>query len=151
MAKRKAEHYEPKPGDRVRVLEVWKGDPNPNREIGEEFIAREIYRCSSAAEGFFHVTSDGKRHADGNDGVIARFERVEPVEQEPLARLMVAYSQIGPNARAALVEIAERMARGRQIYNEDFDNARNWRAEAKEELLDGCVYLAVEIVKGREK
>ncbi len=73
------------------------------------------------------------------------------MNDDTLSRLVDAYNLIGPNARAALVEIAERMARGRQIYNEDFDNDRNWRAEAKEELLDGCVYLAIEAVKGAGK
>lgn len=66
---------------------------------------------------------------------------------EDTGRLNTAWHKIGPNARKALVLIAERMAKGAALYGEDFTTPRDWRKEASEELLDGVVYLAIEAVK----
>lgn len=62
---------------------------------------------------------------------------------EGLAKLLASWGEIGPNARKALVLIAERMAIGRKRYGEDFDRERDWTKEAQEEFLDGAIYLAI--------
>jgi hypothetical protein len=69
-------------------------------------------------------------------------EAVEGLTPEE-CRLLAAYLEIGPNARRALVLIAERMAIGRKRYGEDFDRERDWTKEAQEEFLDGAIYLAI--------
>lgn len=66
---------------------------------------------------------------------------------EDTTRLNYAWHKIGPNARAALVLIAERMAMGAVRYGEDFTTPRDWQKEAGEEFLDGAIYLAIKASK----
>lgn len=59
-----------------------------------------------------------------------------------LAKLIV---QLGPDEIRVLERIAERLAMGRKQYGELAveNDPRDWKREASEELLDGCVYLAI--------
>lgn len=82
----------------------------------------------------------------GDKGYYSKAAPVVPAktpEIEDAVRVLAAMSQIGPNARRALVLIAERMAVGRKRYGEDFDRERDWTKEAQEEFLDGAIYLAI--------
>lgn len=56
-------------------------------------------------------------------------------------RLFAAWEKIGPNAKAILCVVAERLALGAERYpGEDFTSGRDWRQEAHEEHLDGLIY-----------
>ena len=52
-----------------------------------------------------------------------------------------------------LEAIAKRLRMGRDQYGvlKPIPDARDWKREASEELLDGCVYLACETLRQRSK
>lgn len=66
-----------------------------------------------------------------------------------IGALFLATQRLGPGELAVLVTIAQRLEMGREQYG-DLDpvrDPRNWRREAAEELLDGCVYSACEVLR----
>lgn len=107
-------------GEHATVTEV--GDPRPITPEGWDNLKEKCSGPVSKADP--HVP-----------------EKTQEIEQA--VRVLAAMAQIGPNARHALVLIAERMAVGRKRYGEDFDRERDWTKEAQEEFLDGAIYLAI--------
>lgn len=69
------------------------------------------------------------------------------IERSDWNRLLEIWTEIGPNARAALMMIGERLRVGRKVYDDDFTDDRDWDQMALEEDLDGCVYRAVKKVR----
>jgi hypothetical protein len=64
--------------------------------------------------------------------------------------LLVAYTQLGPNAQRVLLMIADRLVKGAKQYG-DFDADRDWVHEAFEEACDQTVYLAIRALLAKEK
>lgn len=66
-----------------------------------------------------------------------------------LAELADVAAELGPDEQRVLLAIARRLAMGLKAYGplDVHGDARDWRAEAAEELLDGCVYLACESMR----
>jgi hypothetical protein len=69
----------------------------------------------------------------------------------PEADLFDVVRRLGEDEVRVLVAIARRLAMGRGQYGalDVQGDRRDWRAEAAEELLDGCVYLACETMRQR--
>ncbi len=63
----------------------------------------------------------------------------------PVEELGALASELGDDEVRVLVLIGRRLLMGRRSYGPL--DARDWRAEAAEELLDGCVYLAAETLR----
>jgi hypothetical protein len=65
-------------------------------------------------------------------------------QQVTLADLTARAANLEPDALRVLCRIAERLAMGRHQYGplQLATDRRDWREEAAQELLDGCVYLA---------
>jgi hypothetical protein len=70
----------------------------------------------------------------------------------PVEELGALCAELGDDEVRVLVLVGRRLLMGQRIYGRLDANrdARDWRAEAAEELLDGCVYLAAEVLR-REK
>lgn len=144
-----SELYVPKAGERVRVVEI--NDPSPFHPIGSVCVAGKHAMASEVEPGWLWLVDESDRGGTWCH-VEPALDDAPPISNiDYFMRLGVAAGNIGPNARAALLLIAERMAAGAKLYGEDFTTARNWRAEAAEELLDGVVYLAIEATKGGAK
>ncbi len=60
---------------------------------------------------------------------------------------------LGEGELLVLEAIAARLRMGRQQYGplRPVPDSRDWKREATEELLDGCVYLACETLRQRSK
>ena len=60
---------------------------------------------------------------------------------------------LGDGELHVLEAIAKRLRMGRQQYGalRPIPDSRDWKREASEELLDGCVYLACETLRQRSK
>ena len=60
---------------------------------------------------------------------------------------------LGEGELHVLHAIAKRLRMGRQQYGalRPVPDSRDWKREATEELLDGCVYLACETLRQRSK
>lgn len=60
---------------------------------------------------------------------------------------------LGEGELRVLEAIAKRLRMGRDQYGplRPVPDARDWKREASEELLDGCVYLACETLRQRSK
>ncbi len=60
---------------------------------------------------------------------------------------------LGEGELQVLHAIAKRLRMGRQQYGalRPVPDSRDWKREATEELLDGCVYLACETLRQRSK
>ena len=67
----------------------------------------------------------------------------------PVEELGVLAADLGDDKVRVLVLLGRRPLMGRRSYGRLDANrdARDWRAEAAEELLDGCVYLACEAMR----
>jgi hypothetical protein len=63
----------------------------------------------------------------------------------------VMLRDLGPDERAVLMAIADRLRHGAKLYGplRVASDRRDWRQEAAEELFDGCVYLALAASKDR--
>jgi hypothetical protein len=61
------------------------------------------------------------------------------------------FPDLGADERRVLEVIAARLRMGARTYGalDVANDARDWRREASEELLDGCVYLACEAMRRR--
>ncbi len=70
-----------------------------------------------------------------------------------LLALLEACRQLGEGELSVLEEIARRLRFGKQTYGSlrPKSDPRDWRREASEELLDGCVYLACESLRRRSR
>lgn len=64
-------------------------------------------------------------------------------------QIAIQFPDLGPDERRVLETIAARLRMGAKQYGLlDVDgDRRDWRHEAAEELLDGCVYLACEAMR----
>jgi hypothetical protein len=69
--------------------------------------------------------------------------RPPAIERNDWNHLLEAWTQIGPNARLVLLDLADRLVMGNKQYG-DFTDDRDWPRELQAELLDGLVYLAIE-------
>lgn len=60
---------------------------------------------------------------------------------------------LGEGELNVLQAIAKRLRMGREQYGalRPVPDSRDWKREATEELLDGCVYLACETLRQRSK
>lgn len=60
------------------------------------------------------------------------------------------WARLGTDERRVVVRVAERLAAGRTVYGalDLATDERDFRAEAAEELLDACVYLAADSLRG---
>ena len=70
-----------------------------------------------------------------------------------MSRLQSLIDLLEPDAREVLETIAERMVGGRRQYGDlviDRD-ARDFRQEFAEEMLDGAVYAAIETVRQKRR
>jgi hypothetical protein len=58
--------------------------------------------------------------------------------------LLDLLAELGPGERAVIHAIARRLALGKTQYGrlDVQGDPRDWKREASQELLDGCVYLA---------
>jgi hypothetical protein len=70
----------------------------------------------------------------------------------PVEELAALAAELGDDEVRVLVLVGRRLAMGQRSYGrlDAQGDPRDWRAEAAEELLDGCVYLAAEVLR-REK
>lgn len=59
--------------------------------------------------------------------------------------LVRIYMLLGPRARSVLTRIARRLELGKQRYNADLDDSRDWLREAGDEALDLIVYAFREL------
>jgi|HubBroStandDraft_2_1064218.scaffolds.fasta_scaffold47142_4 hypothetical protein len=72
------------------------------------------------------------------------------MSREALDReLDAACAELGDDEVRVVVLVAKRLAVGRKCYGplDIKGDPRDWRHEASEELLDGCVYLAAETLR----
>ena len=69
----------------------------------------------------------------------------------PEVELFDVVRQLGEDEVRVLTAIARRLAMGRRQYGplDVQGDRRDWKREAAEELLDGCVYLAAETMRQR--
>jgi hypothetical protein len=65
------------------------------------------------------------------------------------AELLDVVAALGTDERRVLLVLARRLLAGQGAYGrlDVAKDRRDWRAEAAEELLDGCVYLACETMR----
>ena len=70
-----------------------------------------------------------------------------------LIALVSECRSLGEGELHVLEAIAKRLRMGRQQYGalRPAADSRDWKHEATEELLDGCVYLACETLRQRSK
>lgn len=69
-------------------------------------------------------------------------------------RLSTLIGQLADDEVAVLCQIAERLAMGRTLYGklDIATDKRDWQKEAREEVFDLAVYLAIALVKaGRDR
>jgi hypothetical protein len=83
--------------------------------------------------------SDELRHTDDADRLALE------------TRLLGVVRQLGPDERLVVLEVAERLVAGRKVYGplDIAADPRDMRREAAEELLDSCVYAAVDALRQR--
>jgi len=64
--------------------------------------------------------------------------------------LRAVLAELGDDELRVVVLVAKRLAIGRTCYGplDIKGDTRDWRHEASEELLDGCVYLAADVLRG---
>lgn len=65
--------------------------------------------------------------------------RTEPAMAD-LQRLVVVYDDLGPNARAVLMRIAERLHTGRTYGDFSPGGVRSWLEERQQETADELIY-----------
>jgi hypothetical protein len=63
--------------------------------------------------------------------------------------LLDVVAELGTDERRVLLALARRLLAGHGTYGrlDVATDRRDWRSEAAEELLDGCVYLACETMR----
>lgn len=94
--------------------------------------------------------------ATGGEPVIVlplrAFRRVAGIEaSEPTRQIPIAFPDLGADELRVVQAIAARLTMGARQYGAlaIASDARDWRKEAAEELLDAVVYLAAEVLRRR--
>lgn len=67
------------------------------------------------------------------------------------AALAAYFEMMGPMERRVLLQLALRLLNGQTAYGKLKPGKKDWRKEAKEEALDGMVYLACSLVEEEDK
>lgn len=79
------------------------------------------------------------------------FRRIAGLDRAPVndPQTALSFPDLGPDERRVLEVIAARLSMGARQYGplDVPGDEREWRREAVEELLDGCVYLACEAMR----
>lgn len=81
------------------------------------------------------------------------FRRIAGLDAAEPTQLPIAFPDLGADELRVLQAIAARLSMGARQYGAlaIVDDARDWRTEAAEELLDGCAYLACEAIRRRSR
>ena len=111
--------------------------------------AREQFRGEAATRDDLHRPAMAPPRGDDDTDPVPPVELHTP-EWVDKMRLIARYDELGPKGRRVLVDIAERLVAGKRAYGDDFERKRNWQDEAREELLDACVYLTVKMTEGEK-
>lgn len=63
------------------------------------------------------------------------------------AALAAYFGMMGPMEQRVLLQLAVRLLNGQAVYGKLEPGKKDWRKEAKEEAMDGMVYLACALVE----
>jgi hypothetical protein len=126
----------------------------PGSRLRVDYAQESIYRSPGAYYVSGLDSELGRWNAWGYFRVIERAQKAAPMpkmrgnETASLDRLLEATKPLGPNALRLLADIAERLAKGAREHG-DFETARDWDKEAREEDLDGIVYRVLAMQAAR--